>query len=159
MLSQFEKSFLILGAITVACLGGIGCSQKDSGLRAAYGTVSFDGKPLTKGTISFESVTLTSDTTSAGRGSSSGGLVESGKYSVPAEKGLKPGKYRVRISAPDPDHLVKAKNPRKRDMGPMPSGTEIPSELIPVKYNAKSEEIVEIKTAGGNKFDFNLAKE
>jgi hypothetical protein len=141
-----------IAVFSIACIIGAGCSQKDSGLRGTYGLVSLNGKPLEKGNISFEPVDLK-------QGSVSGGMIASGKYRVPTDKGLKPGKYRVRISAPDFDNPAKLK--RTRDIGPMSSssGTDIPGELIPKKYNTQSEEIVEVEKSGRNQFDFKIEKE
>jgi hypothetical protein len=62
---------------------------------------------------------------------------------------LPPGKYTVQISAPDIPSGYK----------PVPVGGEIPpsKELIPERYNLKSELGIEIKSGGGNVFDFDLS--
>src|SRR5687767_4430562 len=70
----------------------IGCGSSD-GRRAVSGTVTFQGKPLDRGTIDFY---RTGEPTVA-----AGTLISDGRYEIPAEKGLLPGKYLVKIESPE----------------------------------------------------------
>ncbi len=104
------------------------------------GQVMFQGKPLDQGTIAFFPA--------AGQGTFSGGQIKHGQYSVPAEKGLEPGLYEVRISS--------------LEGGPPPTDelpgetTVIPKERIPAQYNSKTTLKAEVKEAGENKLDFTI---
>jgi len=100
------------------------------------GTVKYKGEPIKAGAITFR----------AENGTSGGGQIVNGKYDIPADVGLPEGKYRVSISYPDPKV-------------PAPKGDETPgvvlpsNELIPEKYNTKSELTAEIK-AQANEVNF-----
>src|SRR4051794_27321646 len=81
--------------IVIACLAGLGlwagCSGDSSGRHAISGTVKLDGAPLEKGNISFQPV--------EGGLTSSGAVISQGEYSIPRDKGLPAGKYRVEINS------------------------------------------------------------
>ena len=56
------------------------------------GTITFEKKPLKNGTITFYPEST---------GTQAGTVIADGKYLIPRDKGLLPGKYRVSISSPD----------------------------------------------------------
>ncbi len=67
---------------------------------------------------------------------------------VPAENGLAPGKYTVRISSTDGG-------------GPATGGlADVPDveakERIPPQYNVQTTLMAEVKESGENKFDFQI---
>src|SRR5688572_7739159 len=71
-----------------------GCSEDSAGNREEVnGKVTFKGQPLASGTIQFSAV--------APATGFAGGLISNGEYKVPAEFGLDPGSYEVRISSGD----------------------------------------------------------
>ena len=118
-----------------------GCGQDTGGRLGVSGTVRFQGAPLQTGTIEFAS---------ADAKQLSGSMIADGKYSVPADKGLTPGKYTVRISA-------------AQDAGAAPTGppgpesmTEQAKALIPPQYNVDSTLTAEVTEGGSNVFDFDL---
>src|SRR5262245_29101434 len=76
-------------AFVAGLIAGCG-SDNPLGRKALSGTVTLDGAPLAKGAIEFHPITE--------GGTQSGGLIENGRYSVPADKGATPGEYRVLIS-------------------------------------------------------------
>src|SRR5438034_10437210 len=79
---------LVLGLSYAAV--GLGCGPGNPlGRKALSGIVTLDGAPLGDGTIEFHPLD---------GGVQSGGLIHSGSYSIPADKGATPGKYRVQIS-------------------------------------------------------------
>lgn len=117
-----------------------GCGGSD-GRVAVSGTVKFQGKPLDRGTIQFHPTDL------SGKAQFSGADIVDGQYSVPANKGLVPGKYKVMISSPDAIE--------KEESAPGESGPPA-KDRIPRKYNADSQEYVEVKSTGENKFDFDI---
>lgn len=76
--------------VTLAIGIAAGCGRGD-GRRALAGTVSLDGKPLAAAAIDFQPAQGNS-------GGTSGAITDdSGQFSIPATKGLVPGKYVVTI--------------------------------------------------------------
>lgn len=128
-----------IGVLTLAA----GCGDSNPlGRRSISGNVTFDGAPLENGSISFEPL--------AKDGVGSGAVITDGTFSIPASKGLPPGKYRVRMfaagenSAPAPEGL--------------PGGAIAPPsvELIPPSWNAQSEHTITVATEGENHFTFSV---
>jgi hypothetical protein len=79
-----------------ATLAAVGCSD---GGQPVTGTVTRGGVPLSGGTVLLEPVES---------GPSSTAAVAAGEFTVPAARGLKPGKYKVHVSPP-----------------PLPSGSDL----------------------------------
>jgi hypothetical protein len=127
-----------LACLVIGLAAGCGNSQ---GRLPLEGTVNFKGQPLTQGIIQFDSAE------SQTAAFATGAPIKDGAYSVPGKSGLPPGKYTVRISAQSkpyfPPGHVKGNPPATR-------------ELIPLAYNEESREVIEMKSAGANKFDFNI---
>lgn len=67
-----------------------GCSSSDR--HSVSGDVTLDGKPMENGSISFRPVPGNDSNTA-------GGTISNGKFHLPANHGLKPGKYMVTIHA------------------------------------------------------------
>ncbi|WP_052639845.1 hypothetical protein [Zavarzinella formosa] len=118
-----------------------GCGPTD-GRRAVKGTVTYQGKPVENGTITFQ--TTTTPPAMAG-----GAPIQDGKYEIPADKGLEPGKYRVLISAAGPPAKL---TPAERAAGVSARA----SELIPPKYNTESTLMADIKPGASDPVDFSL---
>jgi hypothetical protein len=131
--------FLVFGF----CLLGMtwGCGGGDPlGRRAISGTVTVDGAPLPQGGISFEPV--------GGGVTSSGAVIDRGKYTIPKDKGLPPGKYRVVVNALKPGTgmtLPAGKMPGEA-VGPPPE------ELIPAEWNTNSKNFIEVSDSGPTQF-------
>ena len=117
-----------------------GCS--DDGRRSVSGTVTLDNEPVSGGSILFLP-------TSEGGYKGAEDIID-GKYAIPAERGLLPGKYRVEIRWAKPT----GKQIPSGDPGIM---TDERLEAVPAKYHTASALTVEI-TAGENKHDFALTK-
>jgi hypothetical protein len=116
-----------------------GCGEPPVG-SVVKGTVTFNGQPLDQGSIEFSPA--------AGQKTYSGGAIKDGQYSLPADQGLEPGLYDVRISSTE---------------GKSPATTEMPGEVavppkqrIPEEFNAKTTLKVEVKQGAENKFDFTI---
>ncbi len=130
--------------LAVAMLGmlfALGCGGGDaSGRQAISGTVTFQGKPLDQGTIQIISL-------DPGKQAISGGMIKAGKFSIPADKGLAPGKYRVRISSPE----------EGSGGAPAVPGDPAPEakERIPPEYSGPESKL-EIEVTKGGKNEFNL---
>jgi hypothetical protein len=112
-----------------------GCSS-GSGLYGISGTVDVDGAPLEKGSISFQPMEQ--------QGTSTGSPVIGGKYQVPRDTGLAPGKYRVVINAAVPGSAGKVLPADAQPGDPPPP----PLERIPKEWNTESKHTIEIKPSG-----------
>jgi hypothetical protein len=137
-----------LAVVLVASALSAGCGGSDDLPRQAVsGTVIFDGKPLESGMIQFQP-------TSAGEATAGGAAITSGRYAIPESEGLVPGKYLVMITGVlAPPAAAKAEMPGdSRPIGPA-------REMIPAKYNAKTELAAEVTKGGPNRFEFDLKAE
>lgn len=125
----------------MGCQGG----KDPLGRLPVAGTVTFQGKPLSKGMIEF----LPSD---AKQRLSARTLISDGKYRLPQEQGLPPGTYRVLISSPERDPTAK-----QVPVGP-PGMTMSPPvrESIPARYNSESRLTAEVQEGRVNTFDFTI---
>lgn len=125
-------------------LGGwSGCGPGNPlGRKAVSGKVTLDGQPLAQGNIGFEPL--------AKGGVTAGDVIAGGSYSIPAAKGLPPGKYRVRINASEVGPAGST------DQAPGPTGLMPAKSLIPAKYNKHSELVREVTETGPNQLDFEL---
>jgi hypothetical protein len=128
----------ILLLVSVVCAG---CGQDSGGRLEISGKVQFQGSSLASGTIEF---------VSADGAQRSGATIDGGTYSIPAPKGLQPGKYIVRINS-------------AQETGPAPTGppgpesmTQVAQNLIPPQYNVNSTLTAEVTESGDNEFDFDL---
>jgi hypothetical protein len=128
-------------SLALAC--GIGCSDP-SGLQPVSGTVSFQGKPLDQGAIQF--LPLDGSHTESGAG------IKDGRYSIPAENGLAPGKYKVTVFSYDE---TGAKVPDNTTMPGDTVGVQF-KERIPAKYNTDTILKAEVVAGQKNVLDFQL---
>jgi hypothetical protein len=95
---------------------------------------------LDQGTIEF--------VPTAGQATHSGGRVKDGQYSVPAEQGLQPGPYDVRIGSVQEGVYADE---------PVAPGEARPlKQRIPPEFNSETTQKVEVTEAGENKFDFTI---
>ncbi len=137
--------FVAMSSATLLLLSG--CSQPTDGRMEVSGTVNLKGAPLDNGIILFEPL----------GGQDTGGSAEvvDGRYSIPRENGLKPGKYLIRVTSGDG---VTAINPVDPDAGPGPTGgTNIVSkDRVPADWNVRSKQEVTVTAEGPNTFDFDI---
>jgi len=136
---------LAASALVVAMVVVVGCSKSDSGGRMAIsGTVNFQGKPLDRGSIQFTSADP------GGKAAISGGMIQDGKFTLPADQGLAPGKYRVRITSPDTSAT-----------GPAPAmpgeSGPVAKERIPPEFSGpESKQEVTVTAGAKNHFEFDI---
>ena len=116
-----------------------GCGDQGAGIRA-FGEVTLKGQPLDQGAIEFAPA--------AGQGSLSGGVIQNGRYEIPASGGLEPGKYTIRITSTTGDA------PPDSIPGVDPPPTII--HRIGPGYNTRTKLTAELKQSGENKFDFHI---
>jgi hypothetical protein len=127
----------ILLGICLAILSG--CGPSGPKLYGVSGTVKYKGDPIKLGMISFR----------AENGAAGAAEIKDGKYELPPVAGLQEGKYRVAITYPDP----KVPAPRP-DEPPGPAAQA--REMLPPKYNDKTELTAEIKPQNSNEVNFDL---
>ena len=128
-------------AVVLLGLAACGCGSGPSGRYAVSGTVSFKGQPLEYGTIEF--VPATKEITSF-----QGAPITDGKFSIPADKGLMPGKYMVRVSSAE-----KTAQPSESIPGVAPPPAK---DRIPPEYNENTKLTAEVTEKGPNTFDFKI---
>jgi hypothetical protein len=134
---QHHCRFLFLA---VAALALAGCSSSDSGRSRVQGAVSYAGEAVDDGGIAF--------IPDEGAQVRATGEIRDGHYNLDGSRGPYPGKYRVEI-------FWYKKTGRQITS---PSGKAVKDEtkqVIPAKYNGKTELKVEVKP-GRNTFDFDL---
>jgi hypothetical protein len=132
------------GLIAIVFLTG--CGNNPLGREPIQGTITLRGVPLDQGAIEFRPVEKKG-------GVSSGAVITNGEYSVPTEKGLPPGRYRVMIFSAAADPSPAPSGPP----GSSPMGGPRPTiERIPPQYNVASEIIAEVTDGGENRFDYKI---
>jgi len=135
---------LLAGVLGLALLGG--CGGGSGPVRhEVTGTVLYDGKPLDNGVISFEPAD--------GQGSQDGATVTDGEYRIPRDKGLFPGRYKVRILGGDGSSGAGQATPEAGNPGHVRG-----RERIPPEYNEKSDVVREVKEGASNRFDFSIPR-
>jgi hypothetical protein len=107
------------------------------------GEVTFKGQPIEDGIINFAPMD--------GQETGDGAQIVKGKYIIPREKGLSPGKYTVRIYAGNGQSGEGNASPDPPSAAPGQSRTRIPAA-----YNDQSKIIKEVTKGGSNNFDFNI---
>jgi hypothetical protein len=119
-----------------------GCGDKIK-RQEITGEVKFQGQPVEDGIINFEPVD--------GQGTGDGAQIVNGRYSIPLDKGLSPGKYRVSIYAGNGASGQGDASPDAPKRGPIAA-----KERIPPEFNENSTLIREVTRNGPNSFDFDI---
>ena len=125
-------------AIGFLALAMCGCGSGD-GREEVSGGVTLDGTPLDAGVISFAAPDARLPAAEA--------AITDGAYEIPADKGLRPGHYRVAIDSADTSG---------KTASPTGYPTPIPISRIPIKYNGETVLSADVTEAGDNRFDFAL---
>jgi hypothetical protein len=123
-----------------------GCGDSYGGRLAVRGTVTLDGQLLKDGSIVFVPLD--------GQGTQSGAMIQNGGYTVPRKSGLKPGKYLIQITSGD--GITPATAEENEVAAPGGSTNIVSRDRIPAEWNVRSEQKIEVKAEGSNKFDFDI---
>jgi hypothetical protein len=121
-----------------------GCGGVGDGIerQAISGRVTFDGKPLDHGEITLSPIQA---------GPSAGGTIAAGTFKIGRSGGPSAGKYRVMIMS------IQLTGRQVRDAdGPPSSKVAEKANVIPARYNFKSDVEIEVKREGPNEFTFDL---
>jgi hypothetical protein len=108
---------------------------------AVSGEVKFQGKPLDQGAITF----LADDPS---QGSGGGAPIKDGRYSIPAQHGLLPGRYKVMITSADPKNTP--------DPDALPGYLPVPRDRVQPRYNKDTTLTADVKAEGPNTFNFEV---
>lgn len=129
--------------VVLIALGGlVGCG-KAHGRQEITGEVKLKGLPLDDGVIQFAPV--------EGQATGDGAQIVQGKYRIPLDKGLSPGKYRVTIYGGNGTSGAGDATPDR------PKGSfKVGKERIPPEYNERSKVVKEVTESGPNVFDFDI---
>ena len=128
-----------LGSVLLLLLVAVGCGENDPlNRQEVSGKITLDGELLADGTVEFTPVS---------NGAPSGASIKEGLFTIPGEKGLPPGDYVVRISA------ASASGATVEVPG---ESNRISAELIPEKYNTKSELSFHVDDKGSNFLELDL---
>ncbi len=131
----------LLGVIVAGTLSG--CAEPQL-RQEVSGEVRLNGRPVEDGIINFAPVD--------GQATGDGAQIVNGKYRIPEDKGLLPGKYKVTIYAGDGRSGAGDASP-----DPPRGGVKPGKERVPPQYNQDSKVIKEVKKGAKNVFDFNPA--
>jgi len=131
----------------------VGCAESD-GRQPLAGSVTFQGQPLDLASIDF------TRTDPSNPPVHSGAIIQNGKFAIPREASVPPGRYRVVISAGAPpstatDQVAPGAESRTKSAGVNPFQAR---ERIPPRYNEASELFVEVTRGGPNHFEFALTE-
>ena len=125
-----------LAPVLAAAIVSAGCGGPVR--RAVAGAVTLDGRPLDEAVVLFVPL-------DAG-GRKTGAPIAAGRYAVPREVGLLPGRYRVEIAADPPiDPAMRPDQVRQQAR-----------RRLPVSYSTSSPLTVEVAANGSTDFDFEL---
>lgn len=133
---------LVFSVCTLGMFAITGCG---SGSRSSVeGTVTFDGQSVDGGSITFLPESGDKNASPA-----SGQIID-GKYAIDSERGPAPGKYKVEI--------IWKKKTGKQIPNASDPGTSVDEtkQVIPQKYNSKTELTCEIKSGSNKNVNFEL---
>lgn len=141
MLKLDFSSYVFFAPMLAVSLALVGCS--DSGRLPLNGKVSFNGVPVEYGYVQFTPMAGTT-------GPTAGADVKDGAYEVASVRGLFKGSYRVEIQSWKRSGGVSV----DPVTGERTQGGDL-NQVLPAKYNKKSELTVEIEPAKQS-YDFHL---
>lgn len=123
--------------VPLGCMLGCGSGEN---YQPISGSVTVDGQPLDSGVI-----TLYPE----GEGTTVGGEITDGKFSLPQEGGPIPGEYRVEIVAFRPTGETEFDIDLNEEV-------DIEEQYLPTQYNRNSTLKIEVQQEGENVFPFDL---
>jgi hypothetical protein len=133
-------------ALLVAGFSGCGSSSDNLPREAVSGGVTVDSKPLKSGIVTF----VPTDPNGPTQGNFT---VVEGKFSVPKEQGLVPGKYEVKVSTSEAEEKKESETFSNNAPGMPPI---VPKDAIPAMYNSNTKLTAEVKAGVPNDFQFPL---
>lgn len=126
--------------LALAALAGCGDGE---GRRPVSGRVLLDSRPLAEGFILFEPAPGEED------GLAVGGPIRSGRFAIPGRDGPTPGAYSIRIYASSGVQAPPEPGASPRSPRPM-------IDLVPGRYNERTELAATVTPGGPNEYRFEL---
>lgn len=145
-MEQLSRVSVVLSGLACLAMLTSGCREA-SHRREITGKVLLKKQPLNDGVIEFIPLGAGSGEFPATKEAA---MITDGQYTIPADAGLAPGKYKVLITAGD------STAPANPDEPPGPSGNFVMKDRIPPEFNSESNVEVEVKEKGANNFDFDI---
>lgn len=131
-------------ALPLLLLAGCSGAPADFPREPVAGQVTLDGQPLDEGMITLEPVDRPEPIAS--------GVITDGRFAIARTDGPAPGRHRVSIWSQKPTGK-KVRDPEQKGQF-----IEEIKSVIPDRYNARTELIVEIKPGDANALEFPLSK-
>jgi hypothetical protein len=131
---------ILLCVIALGTLSGCGDPRQRQEIT---GEVKLKGQLIEQGIIHFDPLD--------GQQTGEGATIAKGKYQIPRDKGLSPGKYKVIIYAGNGTSGVGDASPDSPN-----AGKKQAKERVPPEYNDKSKIVAEVTNGGPNKFDYDI---
>lgn len=135
----FRSQITLLSCCSLISLFLLGCSSAETYFPIS-GLVTVDDQPLKKGVITLYPT---------GQGTTVGGEINDGKFSLARESGPSVGNYRVEIVA------FKPSGKKEFDVD-LNQQIDVEVQYLPAIYNEKSTLTCEVKADGKNEFEFKL---
>jgi len=147
---KWNFEILLLGMLMLATMS-LGCGAR-ANLAAIKGRVKFkSGESINRGTIEYAE-------SGSAKANQSGARIVDGAYEIPAEKGLRAGKYVVRIYAPA--SLLSPQGgpavPGARPAGGGGQAPKLPEERVSLEFNSQSKLVVQVTDEALQTFDFEV---
>ncbi len=130
--------------LTLLLLAGCSGAPADFPREPVEGQVTLDGRPLDEGLITLEPVDQPEPIAS--------GVITEGRFTIARVDGPAPGRHRVSIWSQKPT------GKKLRDPDQKGQLVEEIKSVIPDRYNARTELVVEIKPGASNSLEFPLSK-
>ena len=140
-MSNMLRTCCLTFVLILLALLSAGCGREKVGIK---GTVTLDDVPLTTGTIDFNPAN--------GQGANMGAEIKNGKFELIGDVAVLPGKSTVHILAMRPNGKKVAAFPND----PPEKYVEEIDQIIPAKYNTKSELTVVLQAGKVVEQDFHL---
>ena len=139
-----RRTILVCSIVSLPVAVLAGCSDPYAGRMEVSGEVKLQGQPLKNGLILFFPLDK--------KETQSGAPIIDGEYQIPRPQGLKPGRYRVQLTAGD------GKTPAAGDQIAAPGGSTniVSMDLIPEDWNVRSKHEIEINAKGPNRLPFDI---
>ncbi len=122
------------------CSGGVFENRQ-----AVQGTVTLDGRPLSKALISFLPIGNT-------EGPKVSGVVQDGRFSIPAAKGPLPGEFQVKVEAISPEIEAMASG----DFQSLRETAGTETIVIAPEFNRESRLTATVRDGQPNRFQFQV---
>src|SRR5262249_42254610 len=140
---MIQRCFVRVVLLSVVSLSMMSGGADPRNRKEIIGNVKYKGQPVADGLVIF--------TPLEGQATGDGAQIIKGKYLIPREKGLSPGKYRVAIYAGNGTSGAGDATPESPY-----AGKRVPRERLPPALNEQSVIVKDIANDGLNQFDFDI---